>query len=710
ERAHHARWGQLQALERTEPMDPSQLEEKSKQLFLVAHSTKAAGKTSAYYQLVQQAYDLAPNYVPATLAMAEFLIERKRFIEAHNLLDNVLSKPLEQLTDEQRVIALYGQGITLREMGQSDEARAAFSHALRLQPLHGKCLVALGELQTESKRTAAALEHFIRALIVVKEPLERGKLFYQIGKLWEDEMGRSDQAGICYELALTEGLSNRDLLVRSLRHFERTGRLDQTMQMVNELLPTAHDPDELSTLWFVQGEIHAANEDDQAIQAFDMALSYNPNNQEARNGLIRVLEQREDWNQVLQVLEAGCDVGAPVQRAQAFKTMADICMEKLDDPEGAERYLRRSIDALPTRSALELLLQLYQTPEKHSERIEVIGHLVQFGPPWFERCIELSKLLLKEDARWAWCLLSPLLGVSQIEPELKALVQNMRKQSEQPSILVPASEDKHLLVHNSEYAALTKVLAELEPAVQPVGISTLEGVDDGNAVRITTSTHLGKAFQAMADAIGLPDVTLYRSQSIEESICIVNSSPNPSIVLQTEIIQQLVHAEIGFLLGYALELAQPGNRVMSAFRQPEREALLPALWQSLGFGKGANRWAKALAEQIRQTTDDETRRSWTEQLQSLRNEDPFELGRKWWESARKTARRTGLLAGADLRQVFRVVSRQEGGVPKPHVVSRLEDLDEYVSQSEILQDLVAFAASPRFGQLLGNARTITPES
>jgi hypothetical protein len=107
--------------------------------------------------------------------------------------------------------------------------------------------------------------------------------------------------------------------------------------------------------------------------------------------------------------------------------------------------------------------------------------------------------------------------------------------------------------------------------------------------------------------------------------------------------------------------------------------------------------------------DEPLRASWAERLIELRSVDPVEQGRTWWQGVSAAARRAGLLAGADLRQVFRVASRLETDVPRPRVVARLDELDEYIGGSELLQDLVAFAANPAFGQLMKSAqRAIEP--
>jgi hypothetical protein len=148
---------------------------------------------------------------------------------------------------------------------------------------------------------------------------------------------------------------------------------------------------------------------------------------------------------------------------------------------------------------------------------------------------------------------------------------------------------------------------------------------------------------------------------------------------------------------------------MAALSKDNRDQLLPALWLALGFTATAGKLASKLSERIREVTDDPTRSAWADQLGHLRAADPVEQGRSWWKGVCATARRAGLLAGADLRQVFRVVSRLESDVPRPRVVARLDELDEYLAGSDVLQDLVAFAANPSFGRLLKQAtRAIEP--
>jgi hypothetical protein len=286
---------------------------------------------------------------------------------------------------------------------------------------------------------------------------------------------------------------------------------------------------------------------------------------------------------------------------------------------------------------------------------------------------------------------------------MKAVVQAMRKEFERPPTLVSGAGERALLDHPNLSQALSAVLAEMGALLKPLGISTLDQAGDGGAIAISEGTSLGKTFAQVASAMGLGGCGLYRTQELPESVCIINAEPNPMVVVRTDVMQQLVHAEVGFLFAYALELARPGNRVMAALSKDNRDQLLPALWVALGFAPSAGKLAAKLADRIREVADDATRASWASKLVELAALDPVEQGRAWWSGVCATARRAGLVAGADLRQVFRVVSRLDPEVPRPRVVARLDELDEYVASSEVLRDLVAFAASPAFGQILHRA-------
>ncbi|MCK5799258.1 MAG: hypothetical protein KAI47_18830, partial [Deltaproteobacteria bacterium] len=477
EDAYRARRGWMHALARSEPLDPSALKLEARRLYELANAAKMADAPDDYAQLVQQAFELVPSFAPAALARAQAQLEVNDIEGASALLHEVLEHHKSDLDTTQETTAYYSRGVARRMLEQREEALEDFRVALQLSPLHAKALVAMGDIQAELGRVAAALEHQIRALTVVENPQERARLYYRIGVLWEDGLERYEEAGACYEMALGEGISDRDLLHRALRHYQRSGRLDESLDVVEGLLPTAEDPEELATLWLVRGEILAAREDAQeaAIEAFDMALSYDPARQAARDGLTLVLEQRGDWNQLLQVLEASADAGSPETRASALIRMAKLSTEQLGDPLRSEEYLRQSVAASPTKEALIQLEAICAAdPARRDEQREIMGRLVAFGPPFASRCLDLGKEALAVDKFRAWCLLSPLLGVSQIDPEIKAVVQAMRKEYERPALRVPADGGYDLLRHPDVHLEIGMVLTELAEILPHLGVTNVK--------------------------------------------------------------------------------------------------------------------------------------------------------------------------------------------------------------------------------------------
>ena len=699
--------GWVQAFNWNQAIDPKRLNDEAERTYAVAVAARNAGQSDTFDTLVARSYEIHPSHAPSALAKAEALLSHGEVDGAHELLARVLDAEADQLSEEQRSAAYHARGMTLRQLGRTDEAITDLREALHLRPLHGATLIAMGETQAEAGRTAAALEYLIRGLIVTEDSSDRAALRFKIGILWEDGLHAEAEAGACYEQAMAEGLRTTELYHRMLRHFQRSGRLDESLEIVDGLIPASNDPKELAPLWQIKGQVLAAQEgtEEEAIEAFDMALSYDPSLQPARDGLSMVLERRADWPQLLQILEASCDLGSPETRSAALQRMATISGEHLGDAEKAEQYLRASVEAKPTEEALKKLESLYASRTDRVEQArEVMGLLVSFGPPWFDRVIGLAEMLLADNQLWAWTLISPLLGVSQIAPHLKTTVQQMRKEYERPKILTPSAEDYLLLAPSNSDESLASVLAQLEMMVRPLGRDSLETFDGPAPIPVSQQTTLGRSFAALARAVDLGNCTLHRGQQLPENVCVINREGDPLAVIRSDVMQQLVHAEVGFMFAYALCLCRPGHRAMAAMEETERFNLIPALWRAIGYtNRRGDAACEALAERIREGVDDGTRAAWAEELEGRREQDPHEIGRSYWESVQVIARRAGLLAGPDLRQVFRVVSRLASDVPRPRVVAKLEELDQYVASSPILRDLVAFAASPTFGRLLGVA-------
>lgn len=716
EAALRAWWQWLLAQQRREPLRADRLRWEASCLFDVAQAAHRAGNAEEHQRLLRRAHLWAPSFVPAALMAAQVALEHDQPEQARRLLDEVLAPGSEQLEPEQRAEALYLRGSTWRRLGAAAHALEDLQQVLQRQPLHAGALVAAAELLALDGRPSAALEHQMRALMVIDEAGARARLYYQAGRLLEDELGRADEAGACFELALDEGLQQHELLLRLMRYYQRSGRTAESLAVLDRLIAGATAADELAGLWLARAQVlvQDAQREREAIESFDMALSYDPGHAEARAGLAAALERRGDWGQLLQVLEASCDSGSAAERAQTLRRMADICRLQLNELGRAEDFLRQSVVLMPTREAVAQLERLYAAdPARRLDHRLMLGLLVAHGPPWFERAMELGRTLLRDEDRWAWCLLSPLLGVSQVDSELRTVLQEMRKTYERPPLLGVPAEGYALLVHPQVAPRLSEVLAELtalQPALPPPPSEL--GAALAAAAVVSPQTGLGKKFEAVVRAMGLGACSLLRAQTLPEPLVLVQQpGVGLQVVVRTELLQQLVHAEVGFLFAHALELARPGHRLAASLPSALRAELLPALWSVLGLAAsdGASAAEPTLVRAIGEVLDEPRRLRWRQRLDALEGQDPRLLGQRWWEGVTFTAHRAGLVAGADLRQALRVIARLDERLARPRVVARVDELDSYAADSAALRDLVAFAASPAFGELLRSATVLERE-
>ena len=80
---------------------------------------------------------------------------------------------------DQLVTALYTRGRIRQAEDDFDAALKDFTAALSRNPLHVECLVAFSELLANAQRYVNAIQHLIRALGVVDDPMERADLHHR---------------------------------------------------------------------------------------------------------------------------------------------------------------------------------------------------------------------------------------------------------------------------------------------------------------------------------------------------------------------------------------------------------------------------------------------------------------------------------------------------------------------------------------------------
>ncbi len=689
----------LYAFMRGTGSDPAQQAEHAQLVLSYAELLRAHGETSLAAHLAWHAYEVQPTLPAAALRVGAELLSEQRTSEAYAIYDRLLGAP-QTLSPKERLEATFRRGALRARFGDHEAAIADFREGLRIEELYPPLLGELAQVLAASGRVANAAVHHIQALLLSSEKARRANLYAQLGRLFEGALGDPEEAGVCFDRAIAAGSVDPQVMRRALGHYRMSGQIDRALSVIEQLVPSTQRPEDLAALWAERGRLLTERDPDKAVEAFDMALSYDSSCGPAVNGLAAVLESRGDWAQLLELLEVRAEQGPPEERAEALRGLARIASGHMNDAARAERYLRDAIELAPKREDYELLLKTHgDDPSRRAERRDLIAALVGLGGPLLPRIIEIGRELVAEGHRhWAWSLLAPLMNTTLSEPALKTLVLDLRKEFEKAETVGRLTPTTHEQVRSSDVPAALFAILEDIGAMGAVGPTTLDGMTLG---KLDARTAVGKTFLALGERLGHANAALFRAQELTVPFVVLDGD-TPQVVLRADLVQLMAPGETNFLFTMALEHARSGARGVLSLPASEQPWFLAALLDVLGIAP-APAEAADLKSRIAAVIPANRRADLAARL------NPDDRGRLTARDAGarlasgliETARRVALVAAADLRFAAKVLTRLDDTLPKMPTAGRMDDLDDFLTNAAPIRQLVAFAASSQFARAFG---------
>jgi len=562
--------------------------------------------------------------------------------------------------------------------------------------LHPGLLHAVADVLAQRKRVAAAIQHYTQALLLATDARRRAQLYARIGTLWDEQLRAPDEAGACYDLAVTHGTDDSEVMLRALAYYRRTGRQERAARMIDRLLPRATTPATLAALWTERASLLATVDDAHAVEAFDMALSYDPNCRPAVEGLAQLLERRGEWEQLTELLEARSESGSAAERAASLRRLARIAKGQQHDDEAAAQHLERALALDPQASDYDQLLALIGDNEaRRRERAQLEAARLALAGPFVPALTAAGlKLAADNQRRRAWLLLSALTTTLIQDQQLKSTVLELRKELEKQDTLPLLTPGLHRGLLPAEVPPeLLDVLAELDERL-PLGPATLEAIGAARTSRVDVKTPLGKAFAAIAERLGLEGAILTRADELNAPYRVLDDRV-PHIVVKSELFGLLAPSETHALLAMVLEQARPGVRALASLAPAEATRLMSALLGALGGDTPAD--AAALQERIVAAAGPALVAQWTEQLGDRRRRlEPTRVVPAVLEASRRVA----LVAAGELRFAAKLLSRLDEGQPKMPMTGSADELEQFFAQAPAARRMLAFAASPALEGLL----------
>src|SRR5262249_19303892 len=170
-----------------------------------------------------EAYTRAVAENPASQAAREALENLANILDNWQPLVSLYEKALSAKGKEKLPPALERELLLVvavaydEKLEQSDRAVEYFRRAQNIQPEDASALVALERLYTRTERWSDLVDTLLKKAQLVTDPDEREQIRIRVATVWEEMLGRAEQAIVAWNVVLQDSPGN----VRALKALDR---------------------------------------------------------------------------------------------------------------------------------------------------------------------------------------------------------------------------------------------------------------------------------------------------------------------------------------------------------------------------------------------------------------------------------------------------------------------------------------------------------
>lgn len=650
--------------------------------------------------LAAAAYGMDPKVVTAALLVADGRFSRGEMQQAMELYERIVRGYGSDLPAHQHAQALHRIAQVQLDQGNREQAQQALKLAIELMPLHASALTLLAQLHKSGGRPVSSALAELTSLMVQSETHVRGQICHRIGVLCDTELTHPEEAGAWFELAVEAGVQDKATMRRLLQHYRKTGRAQQALVAIGDLIESTTEAMELADLWSMRGSILIDYDLVEAETALDTALSFNPAHPEALASLCDVLEGRQDFEQLTAMLEARSDSGTLEQRTYVLRKLANLSVEQLKDLARGEKYLSKLVKLAPNEQDLTQLLWLVrQNPARSNEELNVIVQLMEHTSPLSNWIIEAANIIFERNQpQWTWAVLSCLLGASPVDQWTKNTLSTLRREYERFDGLTLIQE------------SMVQVIGALEPpddmaeAITDLCTKVLVLDTVPGAMAVDSRTGPGKLFTRTTQLLGIEGVLL-RSPDGAPPLSVLRGEQDdtPTIAVRTDLLSAPT-GELAYVFTFGMLLSRPEclpiASIPSTLLPFFAAAVQAAVRDSIETLDDPS--VQHFASNVAKTLTDDELILWETYLQ-----DPARVQRcvdQLYEQANRAAMRVASVAAGDSRTASRAICRLMPDNRRPPGVGNLEMFDAFFDSLPNAGALFGWFASEAFGDILITAK------
>ena len=330
----------------------------------------------AAYQTV---LDLDPLNATAHAAL-EAIHTRRGDFEA---LVRLLRQRVESASEpaEAALLLLREGEIRETELNEVDRAIACYEEALERDPTSSETMAALERGYGQLGLWQEMRDILVRHAELAHEPEVRVDCLFRAAGISEAELDDQEKARELYRAVLDHDPANTATLIELQRLYEERGEHRDSASMLERQLELSEDPEVRRDLLVRLARILESRlgDYDGAMEKLDAVLADAPDFSPALMELGRLKESLEDWEAAVEIYDRlQAEISAPKERAQMLAKLGRLWLEKLDDAECAEGYLKQSRElGADDPATLRLMAALLSRREEWARLEEVLRSLLE---------------------------------------------------------------------------------------------------------------------------------------------------------------------------------------------------------------------------------------------------------------------------------------------------------------------------------------------
>lgn len=232
----------------------------------------------------------------------------------------------------------------LQEDPEREEAVAGLDALLAEHPEDSRAMAVLSAHYRDHARWKELADLLERQLAGLSEPLAQAPLHYELGRLWEEQLGRPENAMAHYQAAFRLDPAERRAIAAGARIYRQMRRWPMVVRLLELELSLVQEPGERRALLLEEARIFRRHlrQPVEACTALLDIIEAGPD-EEARREARSLLAVAEDRDQVLERLEREGQQDQYAQRAAQRMLLAALLFEEEPpDLELAQDILRRA--------------------------------------------------------------------------------------------------------------------------------------------------------------------------------------------------------------------------------------------------------------------------------------------------------------------------------------------------------------------------------